>query len=49
MSKPFRFGVQSFNADSAEDWAGQVQPFTSRTTYSEQAQLWKKPIIPNRT
>ena len=25
MSKPFRFGVQSFNADSAEDWAGQVQ------------------------
>lgn len=25
MSKPFRFAVQSFNADSAEDWAGQVQ------------------------
>lgn len=25
MSKPFRFGVQSFNAESAEDWAGQVQ------------------------
>jgi probable F420-dependent oxidoreductase len=25
MRKPFRFGVQSFNADSAEDWAGQVQ------------------------
>ncbi len=25
MSKPFRFGVQSFNADSAEDWAGQVR------------------------
>ncbi|MBL6689283.1 MAG: TIGR03621 family F420-dependent LLM class oxidoreductase [Pseudomonadales bacterium] len=25
MSKPFRFGVQSFNADSAEDWTQQVQ------------------------
>ena len=25
MSKPFRFGVQSFNADSAEDWANQAQ------------------------
>ncbi len=25
MSKPFRFGVQSFNAESAEDWAGQVR------------------------
>ena len=25
MSKPFRFGVQSFNAESAEDWAEQVQ------------------------
>lgn len=25
MAKPFRFGVQSFNADDAEDWAGQVQ------------------------
>jgi probable F420-dependent oxidoreductase len=25
MSKPFRFAVQSFNAESAEDWAGQVQ------------------------
>ena len=25
MSTPFRFGVQSFNAESAEDWAGQVQ------------------------
>ncbi len=25
MSKPFRFAVQSFNADSTEDWAGQVQ------------------------
>ena len=25
MSKPFRFGLQSFNADSAEDWTGQVQ------------------------
>ena len=25
MSKPFRFGVQSFNAESAEDWTSQVQ------------------------
>lgn len=25
MPKPFRFGLQSFNADSAEDWTGQVQ------------------------
>ena len=25
MSKPFRFGLQSFNADSGEDWAGQAQ------------------------
>ncbi|MBT4494512.1 MAG: LLM class flavin-dependent oxidoreductase, partial [Gammaproteobacteria bacterium] len=25
MSKPFRFNVQSFNAESAEDWTGQVQ------------------------
>lgn len=25
MSKPFRFGIQSFNADSSEDWTGQVQ------------------------
>lgn len=25
MSKPFRFGVQSFNADSGEDWTQQVQ------------------------
>ncbi len=25
MSKRFRFGVQSFNAASAEDWAGQVR------------------------
>lgn len=25
MSKPFRFGIQSFNADSGEDWTGQVQ------------------------
>ena len=25
MSNPFRFGVQSFNAESAGDWAGQVQ------------------------
>lgn len=25
MTKPFRFGVQSFNADSAEDWTAQVQ------------------------
>ena len=25
MAKPFRFGVQSFNADSAADWTGQVQ------------------------
>ncbi len=25
MSKPFRFGVQSFNADSGADWAAKVQ------------------------
>lgn len=25
MNKPFRFGIQSFNADSSEDWTGQVQ------------------------
>ena len=25
MSKPFRFGVQSFNAESADDWAGQAR------------------------
>ena len=25
MPRPFRFAVQSFNADSAEDWAGKVQ------------------------
>ena len=25
MPKPFRFGVQSFNATSGEDWAGQAQ------------------------
>ena len=25
MAKPFRFGVQSFNADSGEDWTGQAQ------------------------
>ena len=25
MTKPFRFGAQSFNADSGEDWANQVQ------------------------
>jgi probable F420-dependent oxidoreductase len=25
MSQPFRFGVQSFNADSGEDWAAQAQ------------------------
>jgi len=25
MSKPFRFGIQSFNADSSEDWTAQVQ------------------------
>ena len=25
MSKPFRFGVQSFNADSGDDWTEQVQ------------------------
>ena len=25
MSKPFRFGVQSFNTTSGEDWAGQVK------------------------
>ena len=25
MSRPFRFGVQSFNAESAADWSGQVQ------------------------
>lgn len=25
MSKPFRFGLQSFNAESAEDWANQAQ------------------------
>ncbi len=25
MTKPFRFGVQSFNADSGEDWAGKAQ------------------------
>lgn len=25
MSKPFRFGVQSFNAESAADWTSQVQ------------------------
>ena len=25
MSKPFRFGVQSFNADSGADWAGKVR------------------------
>lgn len=25
MSKPFRFGLQSFNADSGEDWASQAQ------------------------
>lgn len=24
MARPFRFGVQSFNADSGEDWAGQA-------------------------
>lgn len=25
MNKPFRFGIQSFNADSAKDWTNQVQ------------------------
>ncbi len=25
MSKPFRFGVQSFNAENAEDWVNQAQ------------------------
>ncbi len=25
MAKPFRFGVQSFNADSGDDWAAQAQ------------------------
>ena len=25
MSKPFRFGVQSFNADSSAEWTEQVQ------------------------
>ena len=25
MARPFRFGVQSFNADSGEDWAAQAQ------------------------
>lgn len=25
MAKPFRFGLQSFNADSGEDWADQAQ------------------------
>ena len=25
MTKPFRFGVQSFNAESGEDWASQAQ------------------------
>lgn len=25
MARPFRFGVQSFNADSGEDWAGQAR------------------------
>ena len=25
MAKPFRFAVQSFNADSGEDWANQAQ------------------------
>jgi len=25
MAKPFRFGVQSFNADDAQDWSNQVQ------------------------
>jgi len=25
MSRPFRFGVQSFNAESGEDWAAQAQ------------------------
>ena len=25
MSKPFRFGLQSFNAETAEDWANQAQ------------------------
>ena len=25
MSKLFRFGVQSFNAESAQDWADQVK------------------------
>ena len=25
MARPFRFGVQSFNADSGEDWASQAQ------------------------
>ena len=25
MTKPFRFGVQSFNADSGDDWANQAQ------------------------
>jgi len=25
MSKPFRFGVQSFNADNGEDWASQAK------------------------
>jgi len=25
MPRPFRFGVQSFNADSGEDWAAQAQ------------------------
>ncbi len=25
MAKPFRFGVQSFNAESAEEWTAQVQ------------------------
>ncbi len=25
MSRSFRFAVQSFNAENAEDWAGQVR------------------------
>ena len=25
MNRPFRFGVQSFNAESGEDWAAQAQ------------------------
>ena len=25
MARPFRFGVQSFNADSGDDWAEQAR------------------------